>query len=277
MITVDASSAVIGGTFNLATPAVATDGGTTGDFVVAHLTHGLNKRDPDKNASALRIDGQVRITEAGAKPPGFEVAFLQFVRFNFIGQFYAGRKRTEGSVGIVAHPALPQLVLVDALEEIPPFISEASFTSAGGLAKNSMGDHPFLSCARAVWNFKQGVPNYLFHIVDDRDFWTVFSVRDAGKFQHLMHLHWRVRHDVKVQWRNGIPVQAIKASSFTVDAQPTKGAPTEAFLKALLASPSPPFARSEFKAALQRAAQQPNPHRSDNPEWFANVAADFFR
>ena len=280
MITVDAGSAVIGGRFDLATPDVAVDGGATGDLVVAHLTRGLNKRDPEKSGAALRIDGQVGITfDASGPPAGFEVAFLQFIRFNFVGLFFAGRKRSEGSIGALVHPALSRTVLLDPNPTMPPWMSEKTFTRAGNLAKNSMGDHPFLQTARQAPNFTTGVPNFIFHLIDDRDFWSVFSVRDAaGKFQHLTHFHWRVRHDVTFQWRGGVLSVARSASKFEADAQPAKGPPTEPALVSLLAAPVPPNANDELKAALPRAlAKPPCPFRKDNPAWFPNVPGDFFR
>lgn len=279
MITVDVASAIIGANFNLVKPDVVLDGGLSGDVVVAHLTQGLNKRNPENSGAAFRIDGQVGIAvDAGGQSVGFEVAFLQFVRFNFAGLFYAGRKRTEGSIGILIHPALAKPVLLDPNPTMPPWISEAPFTRVRNLAKNAMGDHPYLQCARQGWNFTTSVPNFLFHMIDDRDFWTVFSVRRAdGKFQHLMHIHWHVRHDVKFQWLGANPSPRI-ASSFTADPQPTKGAPTDGDLLPLLAAPLPPNANDEFFAALQRAAQKPpNPHRRDNDLWFPNIPSNFFR
>lgn len=244
------------------------------------MSHGLNKRDPESSGAALRIDGQVGITgNGGGSPSGFEVAFLQFVRFNFVGLFFAGRKRAEGSIGILVHPALANTVLCDPNRTMPPWISERTFTRDGKLAKNSMGDHPFLQSAQQGPNFNTGVPNFLFHMTDDRDFWSVFSVRSAdGKFQHLMHFHWHVRRDVKFQWRGGVPSVARNASSFTADQPPTNGSPAEKALLTLLAAPGPPFANDELKASLPRAAgKPPNPHRSDNPTWFLNVTSDFFR
>jgi hypothetical protein len=181
MLTVHGASAVIGGTFTRAQPQVALDGGPGGDLVIAHLTHGFNKSDSEKSGVALRIDGQVGIT-VDARGPGAEVeiAFLQFVRFNFVGIFFAERKRTEGSIGILVHPALTKTVLLEPNRKMPPWMSETPFTRAGNLAKNAMGDHPFLQTVRQAPNFTTGVPNFLCNLIDDRDFWSVFSAR-AGE------------------------------------------------------------------------------------------------
>lgn len=279
MITVNANSAVIGGTFNLARPAVDFDCGLSGALVVCHLTQGFNKQDPFKSGAALRIDGQVGVAVGALGPSkGFEIAFLQFIRFNTLGVFFAGRRASEGSIGISVDRAMPKTVMLDPNKTMLPWMSETSFTRTGNLAKNSMGDHPFLQLPRQAPNFNTGVPNFLFHIVDDRDFWTIFSVRDAtGKFQHLSHFHWNVRHDVMLQWRGGVPSPAKFASSFTADQQSTKGAPVELALAALLAAPGGPIAVDELTAALPRAAAKPpNPFRSDNPSWFKNVPANFF-
>ena len=277
MATVIPGSAVIGGNFKLAKPTVDLDCGPSHDLVVVHLGHGVNKLDPTKNAAAFRIDGQVKLTVGpGAVPPDFEVAFLQFVRFNVVGIFYAGRKNSEGSVGVLIHEALSKKVLLDANPPMPPWISETPFTRTGGLANNSMGDHPFLQVPRTAPNNNTGVPNFLFHIVDDRDFWTVFSVREAGRFQHLTHIHWHVRHDQQFSWRGGVPVPAKAASAFTPD-NPTPGAPTDPDLLKLLAVPAPPNAKDALPAAFPVAVLPPNPHRKDNPTRFFNVPQDFFR
>jgi hypothetical protein len=278
MATVDASSAVIGGTFNLATPTVSLDCGPTKDIVAVHLDHGLNKPDLEKNAAALRIDGQVTVTGApGSFPADFEVAFLQFVRFNFLGIFYAGRKNSEGSIGILIHSALSDKALLDPNPPLNPWVSESHFTKTGNLAKNSMGDHPFFQTARQISNGNTGVPNFLFQIVDDRDFWTVFSVREAGKFQHLMHIHWHVRHDQQFNWRSGVPVPTKAASSFTPDKTPTPGPPTDPDLKTLLSVPAASDAKAALKKAIKKAIVPPSSNRSDNPTRFFGVPQDFFR
>jgi hypothetical protein len=276
MATVIRESAVIGGNFGLVKPSVNIDCGPGSDFVCVHLGHGLNKQDPDHNAAAFRIDGQVTLAGTGV-PSGVEVAFLQFVRFNFLGVFYAGRKRSEGSIGILVHEALSKKVLLDPNPPMPPWISENPFTQAGNLAKNAMGDHPFFQAPRiAPLNEKTGVPNFLFHMVDDRDFWTVFSVLEAGKFQHLSNIHWHVRHDQKFNWRKNVPVPLVASSAFTVE-NPTSGAPTDPDLQTLLAKPAPPNAKGELKAAFAIAVIPPNPHRSDNDTRFFNVPQDFFQ
>src|SRR5271157_3079472 len=92
-IIVDKGSAVIGGDFSLAkvdfTPH--DDPPPLGDVIVFHLTHGVDLSNPDQSAAAFRIDGQVKIVDSGSARQGFEIAFLQFVRFNSMGLFYAGR------------------------------------------------------------------------------------------------------------------------------------------------------------------------------------------
>ena len=277
MATIIPESVAIGGNFDNVNLSVDTDCGAQSDDVCVHLGHGINKQDPSKNAAAFRIDGQVKLTGT-AVPRGFEVAFLQFVRFNFVGVFYAGRKRSEGSISILVHEALSKKVLLDPNPPLPPWISEKHFSQeAGNLAKNSMGDHPFFKVPRiAQQNTATGVPNYLFHIVDDRDFWTVFSVFETGKFQHLSHIHWHVRHDQKFNWRNNVPLALPASSAFTHD-NPTLGAPTDPDLQTLLAKPEPPFAKPEFEKALVRAVLPPNPHRADKDVRFFNVPQDFFQ
>ena len=141
------------------------------------------------------------------------------------------------------------------------------------------GQSPFLQSARQIPNFTTGVPNFIFRLIDDRDFSSVFSVRDStGRFQHLMHFHWHVSHGVTFRWRGGTPEVASQGSTFSADPSPTRGAPTEPALTALLATPSGPNANDEMKAALPRAAARPpNPFRSDEPTWPVDLPDGFFR
>ena len=207
------------------------------------------------------------------------MAFLQFVRFNSLFLSFAGRTRTEGFVVVSAVKAFPKTLMLDPNRKMPPWMSEQKFTQDGKLAKNAMGDHPFLQSARQIPNFTTGVPNFIFRLIDDRDFWSVFSVRDStGRFQHLMHFHWHVRHGVTFRWRGGTPEVASQGSTFSADPSPTRGAPTEPALTALLATPSGPNANDEMKAALPRAAARPpNPFRSDEPTWPVDLPDGFFR
>jgi hypothetical protein len=277
-ISAEETSVVVRGDFSHVDVDVNVNTGTTGDATVFHLTHGVNLRDPAKSAAAFRIDGGVRLRMApGDSLAKWEIGFTQFVRFNFLGLFYAGRRNTEGSIAATAHSALPSRVMLDPNPTIPLFMSETRFTLKGDLATNAMGDHPYLQVAQKAPNFNRGVENFLFHIVDNRDFWSVFSIKDdTGKFQHLAHIYWNVHYNVQFKWVGGVPMPS-KKSTFSSDGVQQSGPPKEPDLASLLSTPAAPFARDELLKALRAAmSKPPNPHRSDNPSWFRNVPPNFF-
>jgi len=251
-----------------------------GDVIIFHLTQGVNLSNPKQNAAAFRIDGQVRIAPSEPTPQGLEIAFLQFVRFNFLGMYYAGRTQREGSVAIDAKKNLKFAAMSDPNPTMPPWISEKPFAKSDSqaLAKNSMGDHPYLRTTRRAFNFKTQTPNYLFHVIDDRDFWTVFSVRNQkGAFEHLMHIHWHVRHDVKFEWNSGNIGMKVDSSTIAFD-DPLVGWPADHDLAGFERDPGKtPFAKDDLDPALVKSVGQGDPARSDNDARFLNVPADFFR
>ena len=55
---VNPGSAIIGGRFDLAKPDIAVNGGPRHDLVIAHLTQGLDRANPENSGAALRIDGK---------------------------------------------------------------------------------------------------------------------------------------------------------------------------------------------------------------------------
>jgi hypothetical protein len=263
---------------------MALDGGPAQDAVIFHLTQGLNKFAPKQNGAAFRVDAGVNVSLGrGDSLAGFEFALLQFMRISNCSIFYAGRTRTEGSVGIQIHAAMTNRDWSpDGNLAMPPWISETPFTrNKPPIAVNAMGDHPFFQVNHRMHNFHpsfkdRDIKNFLFEMQSDQEAWTVFSARDdKGKFQHLAHVHWSIHHAAKFLWRGGKITKGAESHSF-VPGTTGKGPPPEPGLKGLLASPSGTRTKDLLDRAIVAAVMPPNPHRGDNPTWFPNVPNDFF-
>lgn len=265
-----------GGAVPTATPKATTQG----DAMVANLTRGYSN---SLNLIGFAFDfiGHVNVTlGAGDSLAGFKFGFVQFIRDNFTGVFSAGRKKSEGSIGILLHPVVTQSYFLDVLKPASkPFNLPVKFDLNDDEVSCKMGDHPFWSLAQKEHNFTTGVDNFLFHVISDQDAWSIFTVqKGAGPFLHLAHVHWFIRYDLKFQWR-GNSISIIRnASSFRVEPV-GMGAPPEPALKPLLSTLSPsmsPIANENSTKAMKSVWVPPNSNRSDNPEWFSNVPRDFF-
>jgi len=265
-----------GGAIPTATPKFTTQG----DAIVVNLTHGYSNS-LNQMGFAFEFFGHVNVTLGpGDNLAGFKFGFVQFIRDNFTGVFYAGRKSSEGSIGILLHPAVTQAYFLDVLNPASkPFNLPTKFELNDGEVDCKMGDHPFWSLAQKEHNFTTGVDNFLFHVISDQDAWSIFTVQDnGGRFKHLAHVHWFIRYDLKFQWRSNTIQIARNASSFRVEPV-VLGSPPEPAVKTLLSSISAsmsPTANENSTKALKIVWVPPNSNRSDNPNWFLNMQRDFF-
>lgn len=249
--------------------------------VLFHLTKGLI---PGGGISgqAFTADGRVKVAVgSGDTLNGFDFGFIQLSRVNFFGIFYAGRIRSEGSIGILVHvpPALPNALLLDSDANFTPFTApQPRFQFSAGEVKSTTGDHPANFVGRELRNSITNIKNFLFQVVDSREFWSVFTAIDRqGKTQHLAHFHWSLRHDVKFSWLGGNPIVSTTQSSFKI-LRNEKGAPKEPELQSLLTNPiGPQFNVVSQAALLQATLGARGPNRSENPQWFNNVPNNFFQ
>jgi hypothetical protein len=262
-------------------PDVALIPGSVGPVAVFNLTRNFNSN-PTLVDWAFELMGHVKV-DLGPRDTlaAHTFGFVQYMRHNFLGLFYAGRRPREGSIGMLLDPVITHDYLLDcAPVTTRPFMwppgSNSSFFNREQTAK--MGDHPVLSMKQREQNVNTGVENFLFHVVDDREAWSIFTVLNpAGTFQHLAHVRWVLRYESKFMWRNGAPVKQIR-STFNVQT-PVRGAPTDLDLQKALSALSAtqlPIANEQAKNAMQSVLAPPNPNRSDNPGWFINVPSDFF-
>jgi hypothetical protein len=254
---------------------------------VCHLTQGFTSTPIGtwRADDAFSLTGHVKVT------PGqddtlltlnkWQFGFIQFVRLNFLGFFYAGRTKQEGSISILCHikPALPRAVWLDSDDKYSPWTrKEPRFQFVAPEIKSETGDHPAATAGWELPNSNTNVTNFLFHIVDSRDFWSVFTAIDpSGATHHLAHFHWSVRYDVLFRWRGGNPDVRETQSSFDPH-ENIKGRPKDPDLQALLTNPVGLQYNDIIKQAIQQSMTSgQTPNRHDNPQWFVNVPNDFFQ
>lgn len=249
--------------------------------IICHLTQGFNSGPfPAGQQNALTAAAHVPL---GGGPSGTTFGFVQIGRINVFGAFYAGRIPSEGSIGVQAHvpPALPTPVLLDAFGNppLPWFIDPSNSSFVPPQIHASWGDHPASKVPLKLRNSAtSNVDNFLFHFIDDRDFWTIFTAQDpGGALRYIAHFHWRVLYDVKLMWRNGQPQKRVSNSLFEMKQRNVKGRPPDADLQSMLNTPAGPRANIAFGAALTQAffgARGAN--RGENPRRFAAVPLDFW-
>jgi len=270
-------------------PDGAVEVGSMGDQGAVHLTKGFNRAHPTHSDEAFSFQGHVKVALGpGDSLQGWRFGWVQLGRQNSLGMFYAGRRRSEGSVAILPSRTMTTDYVLDAATSkdptaplsVLPFHNVPQFTVESGEVLTKYGDHPAAMADLKMHNFATGVTNFLFQIVDDSDFWTLLTARDKeGHFHHLAHVHWGVHQEVTFNWRNGRAQVAQRGSRFTMGI-PAKGAPTDPTIKPTLASVGPtmaPIMNDVLNDALSAALVHPNEARDDNPGWFFNVPADFFR
>lgn len=213
----------------------------------------------------------------------WDFGFVQLARANTLGVFYAGRIAKEGGIACTGHipPAMPVSLLLDSRDAFTPWTHDhPRFDVDTNRAEVNCptGDHPGVIVPLQLRNSNTNVNNFLFHVIDDRDFWSVLTVIDPQGGRHsLAHFHWHLRYDFKFNWRGGTPVAAHSNSSFQV-VENLKGGPTDASLQGLLNNPIPP----QFNAVSQNAVKlilfgPRGPNRSENTDRFINVPFDFFQ
>jgi hypothetical protein len=270
------ATATIAGSMQTAVPDVD----IRTDKIVCNLTQNYDKTTGDPTGTAFTATGHVGVSGSLA---GWDFGFIQFAQAKFLGVFYAGRIRSEGSIGILAHipPALPKAVLLDSDDNHTPWTrTDPRFNSSGSAVHATTGDHPALRVALERRNSNRNAPNFLFHVVDKREMVTIFTANDPqNKNHYLAHFEWTLVYDFKFSWRGGKPVMVANQSSIPQGAiQSIKGPPTASEWQALLTNPTGPQFNDESRKALFQARNGPRgPNRSENPSWFNNVPVDFFQ
>jgi hypothetical protein len=257
---------------------------TAGKRIVAfHLTQGFDIADVEDAGNqpreALSATGRVRLARApGESLSGWQFGFVQLAKMHAGAAFYAGRIASEGGIAVNFKNAMPSALLLDSIAGRSPFTAAPpTFDVVNEVVTCPMADHPALKVPQKLRNSARVVDNFLFHVLDDREFWTVLTAVDPrGVRQHLAHFHWRISHDVKFSWVKGAPIVGPRTSSFTLIGT-ARGAPPEPELQPLLADPAPPqFNDAAAAATLASFLGARGPNRSENRERFLNVPPTFF-
>ena len=241
--------------------------------IICHLTQGFDPaKFPAEQGKALAAGAHVPL---GNGPEGTTFGFVQLARANFFGAFYSGRIPSEGSIGVLAHtpPALIKPLMLDASGTPPnPFFSDpASSSFISPKIHSSWGDHPACRVPLTKKNSaRSNVDNYLFQVIDDREFWTIFTAQDiGGALRYLAHFHWKVRYEFDFTWAGGKAVLARSKAAISVPERNVKGRPADADLQGLLNAPTGTRANVLFDLALRSAFNgSTGPNRSENPERF---------
>ena len=251
--------------------------------VICHLTQGFDPGlFPAEQGKALTAGAHVPL---GNGPEGTTFGFVQLARANFFGAFYSGRIASEGSIGVVAHtpPALLNPLMLDASGTPPdPFFQDPSSSSFTAPTMNSSwGDHPACRVPLTKKNSaRSNVDNFLFQVIDDREFWTIFTAQDTGGLlRYLAHFHWKLRYEFNFVWSDGKAVLRQSNSSIAVTERLVKGRPADADLQGLLNTPTGTRANVLFDLALRSAFNGGvGPNRSENRQRFTRpiLPADFW-
>ena len=283
-VAVDAKSASITLAKDKAQPDVAVRSGG----IVCHLTNGFDPNEqfdptkPNRSRLAWSATGKLKLTKAAADSlTGWEFGFIQFQKVNAISFFYAGKTASAGSIIIHAHepPLLPQKTALDSFVGFSPWTKNTPrFKATGNDIECETGDHPMMAAGFSRKNRKTNQDNFLFHVIDDREFFTVLSARDpAGKLTHLRNFHSHLRYDFQFNWRANNPVKRTNTSSITFGTI-LDGPPTAAELSGMIADPIGPFANDLCTTSVLHAVTTSNPtNRNDLDRRFVNVPPDFFQ
>lgn len=271
---------------NTAKLKVLTDGAVPAlkvmsSHVVAHLTKGFSvDGDTEAFLPAVSINGTVQVSFGSrAELDRFKFGFIQIHRINRLDMFYAGKTVSDGAITIqVAEPpALAKKLCLDSEPEFSPWTHNTDFFVTEGKVANFSVDHPASKAGFERGNRRTERKNFLFHLIDSRDLWTVFTALDPdGKFQHLAHVHWKVDYNFMFRWRDGRPQVMQDSSSMPKPDAVALGAPTDAELQPLLATPAPPHANELTRRGITLAVGGSPPNRTDLVRRFANVPPDFF-
>lgn len=248
--------------------------------VTFHLTRGhIIEGDAEYFNDAINFIGTVQASTTPSEFKNWKFGFLQLQKINTLGIYYAGPTRKSGQIALLVHegPAMPQTIHLDSEKNFAPWTHSFDATLSAGKITAISGDHPASRAPRKMTNSATNAFNYLFHVIDDRRFWTVLTAEDpAGNFHHLAHVAWKLRYDFQFAWRNGSPKLHKGASTFFVG-DSVIGAPTDKGLQSLLKNPKSPYSNEEVRKALKYTVLHGEPNRHDWPvRQYSNLPREFY-
>ncbi|MBL9010109.1 MAG: hypothetical protein JNL56_02915 [Alphaproteobacteria bacterium] len=246
-----------------------------------HLTKGWNGKIWD--ADAITWTANAPSTIPAAERDSWDFGFVQIAEATKFQAFYSSRIPSEGAIIVdyFIKPAMTQTILLDGGSKTAPepwYRDPAGAVLPNGRIQSASGDHPGLAVPLRLENkVCSYVKNYLFHVIMDRRFWTVFAAKPpGGTIQYVGHFAWRVRYEFMLKWQNKAAVVSKNDSVVTVPAKGESGRPAEAAIQAMLDDPKGPRANDVGTKAQMSAETGADPNRRDLPRRFANTPFDFW-
>jgi hypothetical protein len=249
--------------------------------VTCNLTRGfIMEGDTETFNDAINFIATVKASTTDKEFRDWKFRFLQFQRIEFLGFFYAGAKKSAGQVSMQCHlkPAMSETLHLDSEDEFTPWTHSEDATLKAGLITQFSGDHPASRAPREVTNNITSATNFLFHIVDKRTFWSVFTAQAPDKsFQALGHVEWSLEYNFMFKWKGGSPSLAKDGSQLNPGTF-TQGPPTDAAVKAMCTAPAKPHSNEAVRNAIKFTVIGGPPNRSDKDAiQFINLPPDFFQ
>ena len=280
-IAIQTNTAGIDPAVGTAVPRISLIPGASGPVAICNLTNNFDA-DPTKVGWAFNLTGHVDATVGPTDNLAtYKFGFVQYIRHSFFGVFYAGRTSREGSISMMLGSTIGSDFMLDCYPRTQrPFIVDPDANSSfqDPEVVTTMGDHPVISIRQQEKNAATGAQNYLFHIVDDREAFSILTMRQpSGQFQALSHVRWTLRYEFKFKWSGGTPT-ALNSSKFSMGT-PLLGAPTGGEIAAALGGLSAtqtPIANEKAREAMRVMLSPPAPNRTDQARWFSNVPNDFY-
>jgi hypothetical protein len=275
MIGVDAQQATLTVDRAGVTPGVAFEPFGDPKRAVFHLTHGYALT---RDAETIRHAWRATATAPGQDKKGSagdeEMGFLQTQEVETVQFFYAGEKRSHGSVVVDVAPKVSPRVCLDSEDNLDPWTS-ADRAIVSGIWKAKTGDHPAARCPLRLGNLQTNKPNFLFHVIDRRHYVTVLTFRLGTQFIPLRWFKWSVAHNVMIRWVGGKPVVRSNASSVSFG-EVKVGPPDSLAVRNIISRPGRPYGNFVTRNAIQGVVVRDLSGLTAKTEWFVNVPADFW-
>ena len=216
MVGIDAQQASLIFEKNGLMPGVAFEPFVNPQRAVFHLTRGYTlTRDAETIKHAWNATGVAPGQDKQGTAGDEEMGFLQTQQVETLQFFYAGEKRSHGSMTIDVGPRVSPKTCLDSEDDLEPWTSN-SRSLANGTWGAKTGDHPASRCPLRLGNLHTNKPNFLFHVIDRRNYVTVLTFRLGKQFIPLRWFKWSVSHNVMLRWVGGKPVVRANTSRAVV-------------------------------------------------------------
>lgn len=256
-------------------PGVSFEPLTDPKRAVFHLTQGYAlTRDTESIKHAWTATGvgpgQSKSGAAGDE----ELGFIQTQTVDTLQFFYAGEKRSHGSITVDIGPKIAPKTCLDSEDNVDPWTSTTRSLN-NGVWNASTGDHPASRCPLKLGNVATNKPNFLFHVIDRRNYVTVLTFRLGTQFIPLRWFKWSVSHNVMLKWVGGKPV--VRSNSSTASFGDVHvGPPDSLTVSNIVKRPARPFGNTLTRMVIQSVVLGDLAGTTANSEWFANVQSDFW-